>query len=164
MMAMAATHRGKLKPQIRSRCLSARTAAMNAASAMVAGMLAHCWAQQVAHSIAICTTTRSQKVEKGHFWPDSVSRRGHCQLVRLMMGAMRCLVVAPPAHVPWGSARAVTSHACRSRPTECCSVAGSSICGAPADLHEVAVRRSFVARTLHAYPDMPGFLTYLNER
>jgi hypothetical protein len=22
-----------------------------------------------------------QKVEKGHFWPDSVSRRGHCQLV-----------------------------------------------------------------------------------
>ena len=29
------------------------------------------------------------------------------------MGAMRCLVVAPPVHAPWGSARAVTSHACR---------------------------------------------------
>ena len=80
----------------------------------------------------------SQKVEKGHFWPDSVSRRGHCQLVRLMMGAMRCLVVAPPAHAPWGSARAVTSHACRRRPTECRSVAGDSSCGAPAGLHEAA--------------------------
>ena len=80
----------------------------------------------------------SQKVEKGHFWPDSVSRRGHCQLVRLMMGAMRCLVVAPPAHAPWGSARAVTSHACRRRPTECRSVAGDGSCGAPAGLHEAA--------------------------
>ena len=79
-----------------------------------------------------------QKVEKGHFWPDSVSRRGHCQLVRLMMGAMRCLVVAPPVHAPWGSARAVTSHACRRRPTECRSVAGDSSCGAPAGLHEAA--------------------------
>ena len=80
----------------------------------------------------------SQKVEKGHFWPDSVSRRGHCQLVRLMMGAMRCLVVAPPVHAPWGSARAVTSHACRRRPTECRSVAGDGSCGAPAGLHEAA--------------------------
>ena len=79
-----------------------------------------------------------QKVEKGHFWADSVGGRGHCQLVRLMMGAMRCLVVAPPVHAPWGSARAVTSHACRRRPTECRSVAGDGSCGAPAGLHEAA--------------------------
>ena len=78
------------------------------------------------------------EVEKGHFWADSVGGRGHCQLVRLMMGAMRCLVVAPPVHAPWGSARAVTSHACRRRPTECRSVAGDGSCGAPAGLHEAA--------------------------
>ena len=80
----------------------------------------------------------AKHVEKGHFWTDSVGGRGACQLVRLMMGAMRCLVVAPPSHTPWGSARAVTSHACRRRPTECRRVAGDGSCGAPAGLHEAA--------------------------
>ena len=34
------------------------------------------------------------------------------------MGAMRRLVVAPPVHAPWGSVRAVASHACRRRPID----------------------------------------------